>query len=357
MSIPEPNKSPRNKADEAKLIMNRYGVAPTPGCQLQPIDIHNWKVTPPAPEPAKVVPNVVTVFGGTGMIGLSLLKRISTKFEKVRLAVRNPEKAKAKISGIPGNIELVQADIMDYDSVEAACMGSGTVINLVGILYETSEATMHKVHYEGAVHVVQAASVAGASHFLHMSAIGAYDQGKSRYLQTKGWAEGAIKAKFPSAVIFKPSVVFGPQDNFFNQFANFPFPFLPVIDGGESKFQPVYVEDVSEAMAKCAIQPELGAGKTFELGGPDVFTFRELMEKVGDFSGSKKPLLYVPSVFASFQGWMLEWMQKEPLLTHDQVRMLENDNVVAAEASTLGDLGISAKSVDKIVPTYIRKVR
>jgi len=353
MSIMEPAITPRNQEEEDKLILQRYGVAPTIGCQLQPNDIHGWTPTSPAEEPAKPVPKVATVFGGTGMLGLSLLKKIAPKFEKVRLAVRDPVSAQSKIKGIEGNIELVTADIQDYDSVEAACEGAGTVINLVGILFETSEQTMHAVHYEGASFIAQAASVAGASNLLHMSAIGAEDNGLSRYANTKGWAEGAVRSKYPNATIFRPSVVFGPEDNFFNQFASFPLPFYPLIDGGHTKFQPVYVEDVTDAMAKCATEGA-GQGQTFELGGPDVYSFKDLMGKVNEFKGKSKSTLYIPSDIAEIQGWFMEILQPTPMVTVDQVRMLKNDNVVSEGAASFKDLGLKPKSVDEIVPTYIK---
>jgi len=341
--------SPRNgPEEEAALVLQRYGVAPTPGCQLQPNDIHGWTPTTPAPEAVSSIPKVVTVFGGTGMLGLSLLKKIAPQFEKVRLVTRDAVSAQSKIKGIEGNIEIVTGDVQDYDSIEAACEGAGTVINLVGILFETSEEKMHDVHYQGSSNIAQAASVAGVTNMLHVSAIGAVDQAPSRYQQTKGWAEGAVRTKYPDAVIFRPSVVFGPDDNFFNQFAKFPLPFIPLVGGGTSKFQPVYVEDVTDAIAKCATS-DVGKGTTFELGGPDVYTFKELMGKC-----STKPRMFIPADLAAVQGWFMEWMMPRPMVTLDQVRMLEIDNVVAEGASSFADLEIEPKSVDEIVPTYIK---
>merc|ERR1711935_18384 len=218
MAMEEPHLSPRSAEEEEKLLGQRYGVKPTPGCQLQPPDIHGWTPATPAAEASKVVPNVATVFGGTGMLGKSLLNKIGTKFEKVKVATRDPVAAKAALSGIGGNFEIVTAEVENYHQVEAACEGAGTVINLVGILFETSTRTFHKVHYDGARNVAQAASVVGADSLLHMSAIGAVDESLSKYAKTKGWGEDTVRAKFPNAVVFRPSVVFGPQDNFFNQF-------------------------------------------------------------------------------------------------------------------------------------------
>jgi len=353
MSMAEPLVTPRSAAEEDALLGQRYGVKPTPGCQLQPPDIHGWTPTPPASEPAKAVPSVAVVFGGTGMLGKSLLAKIAPNFEKVRVVTRDVAKGQAAVGSIGGNIEVVAGSVEDYDQVEAACEGAGTVINLVGILFETSTSRMQKVHYEGARNVAQAASVTGASNLLHMSAIGATDASLSRYAQTKGWGESAVIAKFPDAVVFRPSVVFGPEDNFFNQFANFPLPFYPLVGGGHTKFQPVYIEDVTEAMAKCATS-DVGKGKIFELGGPDVYSFKELMGKVVEFTGKSKPMQPIPFVVAEIQGWFMEILQPTPMVTMDQARLLKTDNVVSDGAATLADLSIVPQSVDTIVPTYIK---
>jgi len=352
MSVAESFVTPRTDDEEAALIGQRYGVKPTPGCQLQPPDIHGWTPTAPAAEAPKAVPSVVTVFGGTGMIGKSLLKKIASKFETVKVATSDPAKAQAALKGIEGNFQYVTASVEDYDQVEAACEGAGTVINLVGILFETSEKRFHKIQYEGARNVAQAAGVCGVDNLLHMSAIGAQDQSLSKYAKTKGWGESAVRAKFPDAVIFRPSVVFGPEDNFFNKFANFPLPFIPLVGGGATEFQPVYVEDVTDAMAKCATSAT-GRGQLYELGGPDVFTFKELMGKVSDITGKKKPMMPVPFVLAEIQGWFME-LQTTPMVTMDQVKLLQSHNTVSADAASFKDLSITPKSVDDIVPTYLK---
>merc|ERR1711865_820048 len=181
------------------------------------------------------------------------------------------------------------------------------------------------------------------------------DSSLSKYAKSKGWGEGAVKAKFPNATIFRPSVVFGPQDNFFNQFANFPLPIWPLVGGGHTKFQPVYVEDVTDAMAKCApVTSQVGHGKTFDLGGPDVFSFREIPQKITEITGKGKPMVPVPWTAAEIQGWFMEWMMPTPMVTLDQVKLLQSENVVAEGASTFKDLGIQAKSVDEIVPSYLK---
>jgi len=355
MSMAENYVTPRSQEEEDKLIGQRYGVKPTPGCQLQPVDIHGWTVTPPAQEAAKVVPNVATVFGGTGMLGKSLLGKIAPGFTKVKVVTRDAVKAQAALAGIADNIEFIEGSIEEYDQVELACVGSGTVINLVGILFETSTDKFINIQYHGARNVAQAASCVGAVNMLHMSAIGAVDGGLSKYAKSKGWGEGAVRAKFPNAVIFRPSVVFGPEDNFFNQFANFPLPFWPLVGGGHTKFQPVYVEDVTDAMAKCApVTSQVGHGKTFELGGPDVFTFREILEQIKEITGKGKMMQPIPWTVAEIQGWFMEWMMPVPTVTLDQVKMLQSDNVVAEGAATFSDLGIQAKSVGEIVPSYLK---
>jgi NADH dehydrogenase len=350
MSMAEPLVTPRTPEEEDNLIKMRYGVKPTPGCQLMPPDIKGgWTVTAPAIEEAKSVPNTATVFGGTGMLGRSLLKKIGTKYEKIRVASRNPASAEAKLKGIEGNFEYVEASVENYDQVEHACEGAGTVVNLVGILFETADQHFHKIQFEGARNVAQASSVVGAETLIHMSAIGAVDASLSKYAQSKGWGEGAVRAKFPSASILRPSVVFGPEDNFFNQFANFPLPFLPLVGGGKTKFQPVYVEDVTDAIVKCT---EGGGGKTYELGGPDVYTFKELMTKVGEMTGKSKMMLPIPFELAEVQGWFME-LAPTPMVTVDQVRLLKSDNVVADDAPSFKDLGIVPKPVDEIVPGYL----
>jgi len=294
---------------------------------------------------------VATVFGGTGMLGRSVLRKIGSKFEKVRVASRDPGAAQTKLSGIEGNFEFVTARVDDYAQVEAACEGAGTVINMVGILFETSDQHFFKIQFEGAKHIAHACAVAEVANLVHVSAIGAQDSSSSKYAQTKGWGEGAVRAKFPSAAILRPSVVFGPEDAFFNKFANFPLPMIPLVGGGNTKFQPVYVEDVSEAIAKCATS-DAGNGKSFDLGGPDVFTFKELMGKVASITGKSKPMIPIPFDLAEIQGWFME-LAPTPMVTQDQVKLLRSDNVVAEGSSTLNDLGISPKSVDEIVPTYL----
>jgi len=251
-------------------------------------------------------------------------------------------------------VEFVTASVEDYDQVEAACEGAGTVINLVGILFETSEQTFHKTQYVGARNVAHAAKMQGATNMCHVSAIGSADASLSTYARTKGWGESAVRAVFPDAAILKPSVVFGPEDNFFNQFANFPLPFLPLVGGGHTKFQPVYVEDVADAITKCVTTPA-GKGKTFELGGPDVMSFKEIMGKVKEITGKSKPMIPIPFLVAEIQGWFMEIIQPVPMVTKDQVELLKaGDNVVAEGALSFKDLQMAAKSVDEIVPGYLR---
>jgi NADH dehydrogenase len=345
--------SPRTAEEEDQLIAMRYGVKSTVGCQLMPPDIKGgWQPPAPQVEAPKPAPNVATVFGGTGMLGRSMLKKIGSKFEKVRVATRDPAKAQSALAGIEGNFEFVTARVDDYAQVEAACEGAGTVVNMVGILFETSDQHFFKIQFEGAKHVAHAAAVQGVANLVHVSAIGATDPSESKYAQTKAWGEGAVRTRFPSATIIRPSVVFGPEDAFFNKFSNFPLPIIPLVGGGHTKFQPVYVEDVTDAIAKCATS-EAGNGKSFDLGGPDVFSFKELMGKIAEITGKSKPTMPIPFGVAETQGWFMELMPT-PMVTADQVKMLKNDNVVAEGAPSFKDLGITPKSVDDIVPGYLK---
>jgi len=352
MAMAENYVTPRSPEEEATLLGMRYGVKPTPGCQLMPPDIHNWTPTEETPEPAKPVPNTATVFGATGMLGKAFLSKVGGKFKKIRIACRDPAAAQNKLSAIEGNFEYVTANVEDVAQVAAACEGAGTVVNMVGILFETSTSIFAKVQYEGAANIAHAAKTAGAVRMVHVSAIGAVDQSRSKYAQSKGWGEGAVRARFPEASILRPSVVFGPEDNFFNQFSKFPLPFWPLVGGGNTKFQPVYVDDVAEALAKCALGTA-GKGATYELGGPDVMSFKEILGKIKEVTGKGKAMVPIPFAVAEIQGWFMELMPT-PMITQDQVIMLQSDNTVADSALGFDKLGITPKSVDEVVPTYLK---
>jgi NADH dehydrogenase len=258
----------------------------------------------------------------------------------------------------------VQANLRFPDSVGRAVAGAKAVVNAVGLLAPTGRQTFRAIHVEGARAVAKAAREEGAKHLVHISAIGADPKSRSRYARTKAEGEAAVLEEFPDAVILRPSIVFGPEDQFFNRFAAMAriSPFLPLIGGGKTRFQPVFVGDVAAAVAAClagAAKP----GTIYELGGPEVLTFRELLDLTQEWSGRRRPYLHLPFSLAKLQA-ALTWPLPNSLrpITYDQVRLLQHDTVVSEAAKsarrTLSGLGISAPhGVAAIVPTYLERFR
>ncbi len=301
---------------------------------------------------------VVTVFGGSGFIGCHLIGRLARQGWIVRVAVRRPSRADfLKTMGDVGQITPIRAPIQDQIAVESAVAGADAVINLVGILYESGRQTFAAVHTHGAQTVAAASAAAGVGRLVQVSALGADHRGEADYTQSKGAGEAAVRSAFPEAVILRPSVVFGPEDGFFNRFAELSriSPVLPLIGGGGTRFQPVYVGDVADAIAKSLSDPAC-AGQTFELGGPHVYTFREIMELLLRQVHRRRLLVPWPFALAEFQARFLELLPVPPL-TRDQVRMLRHDNVVTEGALTLADLGIAATAAEVILPTYLDRFR
>ena len=301
---------------------------------------------------------LVTVFGGSGFIGRHLIRRLCAKGYRVRVAVRRPNEALfLKPMGDVGQVQLVQANVRDDRSVAAAVAGAATVVNLVGILFESGKQKFSSVQAEAPGRIGTAAKAAGVRRAIHLSAIGASAESDARYAQSKAAGEEALKAAFPDATILRPSIVFGPEDDFFNRFAGLArmLPFLPLIGGGETKFQPVYVGDVAEAIMAC-LDDTSTSGKIFELGGPRVYTFRELMEIVLRETGRKRVLVKVPAGLAKFKAWFLQ-IAPNPMLTVDQVRLLAYDNVVSDGAKGFKALGIAPTTVEAIVPSYLWRFR
>lgn len=297
----------------------------------------------------------ITLFGGSGFIGRYIVQRLVRDGWIVRAAVRDPAAALfLKPLGNVGQVVPVRADIADAQAVEVALEGSDAVINCVGILYESGSRTFANMHRDGARNVASAAASAGVGRLVHLSAIGADRNAAARYASSKGEGEEAVRAAFPGATIMRPSIVFGPEDGFFNRFASMArfFPALPLIGGGHTKFQPVYVCDVADAVVR-AINDPATAGKTYELGGPRVYTFRELMELMLAQLGRRRALIDVPWGVARLQGAILEKLPGPKILTRDQVTLLERDNVVSAGALTLADLGVTPHAVESIIPTYL----
>ncbi|MFZ2100213.1 MAG: complex I NDUFA9 subunit family protein [Oricola sp.] len=308
------------------------------------------------------LPKVVTVFGGSGFVGRHIVRALARRGYRVRVAVRRPDLAfHLQPLGDVGQITAVQANLRHRWSIERAIEGSDAVINLVGILYETGRQSFAAVQEFGSRAVAEACAAAGKP-LVHMSAIGADPDGESEYARTKGRAERAVLGALgKNAVIMRPSIVFGPEDGFFNKFADLArfSPVLPLIGGGMTKFQPVYVGDVAEAFAR-AVDGKLKGGAVYELGGPQVLTFRDCMKEVLKVTKRKRFLVTIPWWAARIQARFLGLLPK-PLLTVDQVTLLKSDNVVsdaaAKEGRTLAGIGIRAATVDAILPSYLWRFR
>lgn len=298
---------------------------------------------------------VVSVFGGSGFVGRHFVRRMTADGWIVRVGVRDTEAASfLRISGEAGQVVPMLADVTDPASVATLVQGAHAVVNLVGILYERGRRTFERIHVEGATNVARAARAAGVERLIQMSAIGANVDSIADYARTKAEGEASAHANFPGASITRPSVIFGPDDDFFNRFARMAriMPVLPVFP---ARFQPVYVVDVAEAMARIIGDADT-AGNTYELGGPEVVTFREVMERMLRQIGRDRFLLPLPLSIAEIQAWFLQKLPVPPL-TVDQVRMLAEDNVVAPGALTLEDLGITPTGMDVVLPTYLARFR
>ena len=321
----------------------------------------------------------VTVIGGSGFVGRHLVRLLAKSGADVRVGVRDVEAALfLKPYGDVGQIVPWQIDINDPAQVATAVHGANVVVNLVGILYERGLRTFERIHVHGSANVAKAAAEAGADRFLHMSALGADPGSLALYGRTKYAGEEAVKAVFPRATIFRPSVIFGPEDNFFNMFAGMMrvLPALPVMgaplmpkvslggadgfgidwfgDGG-CKFQPVYVGDVAQAMFDSIARPET-CGETYELGGPQVYSFKELMELILRVTERKRLLLPMPLIVASFEALLLQFLPK-PLLTPDQVALMKRDNVLSEDAQGLTALDLQPTPAEAVLPTYLHRFR
>ncbi|HWY61128.1 MAG TPA: complex I NDUFA9 subunit family protein [Rhizomicrobium sp.] len=300
---------------------------------------------------------LVSIFGGSGFLGRHTVRSLAKTGWRIRVCVRHPNMAFfLKPAGTVGQIAPFKCDVTDADQVAAAVAGAEAVVNLTGILHSRGQ-SFEDVHCDGAGNIAQAAARAGVRALVHVSAIGADSESDSRYAQTKAEGEARVRAAFPGATILRPSLVFGPEDDFFNRFAGLAriSPILPLIGGGRTRFQPVFVGDVAAAVG-VVLSSEASRGRTYELGGPMTYSFRELMEIVCRETGRKRLLLPLPFGLALFKSFFLQLMPK-PLLTPDQVRLLKHDNVVSPTALTLADLGIAANSVEAEVPGYLWRFR
>jgi NADH dehydrogenase len=305
---------------------------------------------------------LVTVFGGSGFLGRSVVRALCKRDYRIRVAVRRPELAgHLQPLGRVGQIHAVQANLRYPASVEAAMRGADVAINLVGILAQSGAQTFDAVQAEGAGAVAKAAGAAGAR-MVHVSAIGADAHSTSHYGRSKAAGEQAVLAAVPAATIFRPSVVFGPEDDFTNRFAALAqiSPALPLIGGGATRLQPVYVGDVATAVAD-AVDGKTKAGAVYELGGPEVLSMRQIMELILSITERRRMLVSLPFGLAKLQALFLQFAPAAFKLTPDQVELLRSDNVVsdAAKAAglTLEGLGIAPDSMEAIAPQYLWRFR
>jgi uncharacterized protein YbjT (DUF2867 family) len=301
---------------------------------------------------------VATIFGGSGFIGRYVVQRLARRGWILRIAVRRPDQALfLKPLGDVGQITPIAANIRNERSVAAAVAGADRVINLVGILPESGPQRFAAVQAQGAGRLARAAKAAGAERFLHLSALGADPQSPSLYARSKAEGEALVREQFPGAIILRPSVVFGPEDDFFNRFAALATlsPVLPLIGGGRTRFQPVYVGDVADATV-AALLSEEAPGKTYELAGPRVYSFKELMELLLSEIGRRRLLVTVPWGIARLQASILGLLPQPPL-TLDQLKLLERDNVASGQLPGFAELGISPEGLEAILPAYLDRFR
>jgi NADH dehydrogenase len=308
---------------------------------------------------------LAVVFGGSGFVGRHTVRALAKAGWRVRAAVRRPDLAgHLQPMGAVGQVHAVQANLRYPESVARACQGGDAVINLVGVLAPTGQQTFAAVHTDGARAVAKAARQAGAQTMVQVSAIGADRKATANYARSKGLAEQAVLEEFPDAVILRPSIVFGPEDEFFNRFAALAqvSPVLPLIGGGKTRFQPVYVGDVATAIVTAAAG-HAKPSTVYELGGPEVMSFRQLLELTQEWAGRRRWYMPMPFWLAKLQA-LATWPLPNSLrpITVDQVRMLKTDNVVGdaaiAEARTLAALGVAEpRAVGTVVPGYLERFR
>ncbi len=323
---------------------------------------------------------IITVFGGSGFLGRHLIQKLARDGAILRVAVRRPEFAGFLCPmGDVGQVTLIQANVRDDKSVARAIEGAGEVVNLAGIIFERGRQRFAEVHARAPGRIARAAAAAGVKKLVHISAIGADARANSAYARSKAAGEQALREAYPQATILRPGIMFGPEDDFFNKFSALAriSPILPVffnirqrpklrfeglyvmleIEAGVTRMQPVYVSDVAEAVGRVLAAPSSeSAGKTYELGGPTIYSFRELMELVIRETQHKRLLVPVPYFAADIMGFFAQFLP-EPPFTADQAKMLRVDNVVAEGALTLDDLGITASPAELILPTYLHRFR
>ncbi len=314
---------------------------------------------------------IATVFGGSGFLGRHVVRALAQTGWRVRVATRRPDLAfHLQPLGRVGQVQAVQANVRAPNSVAAALRGADALVNLTGVLTETGRQTFEAVHVFGARAIARAARDAGVANFVHVSALGADEASPSAYARSKAAGEAAVLEAVPGAVIMRPSIVYGPEDQFFNRFATIArlAPALPLFGGGETKFQPVFAGDVATAVAR-ALGGGATAGATYELGGAETKTFRELMQFILDATGRRRLLVPIPFGAARWMGATTEIANAASLglfppallFTRDQVELLRGDNIVSnaarAENRTLDGLGVAPSALESIVPAYLQRFR
>ena len=303
------------------------------------------------------IAKIATVFGGTGFAGRQVVRELAKRGYTVKVASRVPERAFfLRPCGVVGQIVPFACDYKNPVSLGEAVRGAGIVVNCIGILYERRKGDFKRVHAALPGAIAAACAYEQVDRLIHISALG-LEQDRSQYAKTKLEGERAVMAAFPRATILRPSVIFGPDDNFFNKFARLArlMPVLPLIGGGKTKFQPVYVGDVADAAIAAALSPT-AAGKIFELAGPETLTFQEIYEILFRYTGRRRPLVTLPWGFAKIKAFFLG-MMPSPLLTMDQVESLKTNHIAANDNPGLVDLGITPTAPESVLPTYLESYR
>lgn len=302
---------------------------------------------------------IITVIGGSGFVGRYVTRQLARAGYRIRIVSRNPDAALAlKTTGDPGQVSLLAGNITKPETIAPAIAGAFAVINLAGILFEKGGQNFNDIQAKAAENIAKMAKSAGVSHFIQVSALGVDKAFGSAYARTKLMGEKAVLAAFSDATILRPSIIFGPEDQFFNQFAAMPV--LPLIGGGKTRFQPVCVDDVAKAVVACLANPQ-SRGKTYELGGNTIYSFKALLDFVQKTVRVKKPFIRLSFGLASVVALVAEIafrcipLIRKPFLTRDQLTLLKSDNIVSPGAHTFADLGITPQPLENIVPHYLSR--
>lgn len=299
---------------------------------------------------------VVTLFGGSGFLGRSIVQRLARAGYRIRVGTRNSDLVNRLMTyGDVGQITPVNVDLLKPDTLEAAVEGGDYVINLMGQLYESGPFSFDLVHYQAPKLIAEYCVSNGIEHLIHVSAIGANIESHSSYARSKARGEQAIQTIFPSATLLRPSIIFGPDDQFFNRFASMATcsPFLVVFDKGDVLMQPVYVGDVAQAVLHALVNPSCHA-QIYELGGPKAYSFRELMQLTLSMTKRHRHIISIPIRLGNYLARAME-LFPDPFLTRDQLILLQQDNIVSETAKTLKDLDISPSRLEVIVPDYLKR--